>query len=204
MAKLPEPPDPLTTPPETRLLAARTRLWRVYFQASQHPVAWADYRFFGPTKSRFDHHDPPPNSQAKGIFYGATNPTTCLAEVFQSTRVIDRQRDAPWLVGFDIQTDISLLDLTGAWPTRAGASMAINSGPRPKAQRWSKAIYSAYTVVHGLWYASSMHANEPAVALYERAQGAMPPAPCFHRALADPTLLPRLNKAARCLGYKLV
>jgi hypothetical protein len=48
-----------------------------------------------------------------------------------------------------------------------------------------------------------MHANQPAVALFERARNALPSAPAFHRALADPGLLLRLNAAAALLGYQL-
>ena len=54
-----------------------------------------------------------------------------------------------------------------------------------------------------MYYASSMHANAPAVALYERADGAMPAHPFFHRALADPLLLPALADAASVLGYAI-
>jgi hypothetical protein len=82
--------------------------------------------------------------------------------------------------------------------------MAINSGQRPRARRWSRAIYSAYPDAEGLLYSSSMHANKPCVALYERAQTAMPAAPSFHRALSDPSLLRRLNMAATTIGYGLV
>jgi hypothetical protein len=49
-----------------------------------------------------------------------------------------------------------------------------------------------------------MHANRPAIALYERAQTTLPGAPAFHRALSDPALVPRLNAAATALGYRLV
>ncbi len=73
----------------------------------------------------------------------------------------------------------------------------------PASSRWSKLIYARYANVEGLLYASSMHANLPAVALYERCQNALPAAPKFNRALADATLLSRLNHAASELGYKL-
>jgi hypothetical protein len=204
VAKLPEPPRPLTTPPETKLISAGTRLWRIYQRGGKYPASFGDFRFFGPTGSRFDHHEPPPRLQAHGIFYAADDPTTCLAETFQVTRVIDRNAGDPWLVGFETAIDLTLLDLTGAWPTRAGASMAINSGPRPRARRWSQAIYGAYATVVGLWYASSMHANQPSVALYERAARAVPGAPSFHRALSDPAILRRVDAAAVRLGYRLV
>ena len=52
--------------------------------------------------------------------------------------------------------------------------MAINSGSRAKARKWSRAIYSAYASVEGLFYCSAMHGNRPAVALYDRATSAMP------------------------------
>jgi hypothetical protein len=203
VAKLPEPPRPLTTPAEPRRLAAGTRLWRVYRRGGAHPASFGELRHFGPTDARFDHHDPPPRVQDKAILYAADEPTTCLAEAFQATRVIERAAGDPWLVGFDTARDLTLLDLTGAWPTRAGASMAINSGPRPRARQWSQAIYDAYPV-DGLWYASSMHANRPSVALYERGRDAVPAAPSFHRALVDPAIRSRLDAAAKRLGYALV
>jgi len=204
MAKFPEPPARLTLPAITATLPAGERLWRIYFMGGAHPVAWSSFRFFGPLQARFDHHDPPPRAQAKGILYAAAEPATCLAEVFQATRVIDRASRAPWLVGFELRRDVVFLDLTGTWPTRAGASQAIHSGPRPRAQRWSRAIHAAYPRAEGILYASSMHANRHAVALYERAEEALPAAPVFNRALADPALLPRLSWAAGQLGYRIV
>jgi hypothetical protein len=204
MAKFPEPPTDLAAVrPEMATIAAGTRLWRVYWAGGAHPVTWRDHRHFGPIQARFDHHELPRRTQARGILYAAREPLTSLAEVFQATRVIDRGAKDPWLVAFDLARDVSLLDLTGAWPTRAGASMAINSGQRPRAQRWSRAIYTAYPGAEGLLYGSSMHANRPCVALYERAQTAMPAAPSFHRALSDPSLLRRLNNAATTIGYGL-
>jgi len=129
---------------------------------------------------------------------------TCLAEVFQIPRSIDRRADEPWLVGFELTRDVKLLDLSGLWPTKAGASMKINSGDRPRAQRWSRQIHGAYPKVEGIYYPSSMHANQPAVALYERAVTSIPVSPLFHRALADPLLLLALKNAAADLGYGLI
>ena len=101
-------------------------------------------------------------------------------------------------------TDLRLLDLTGLWPTRAGASMAINSGLRVTARRWSSVIYEAYPDTDGLWYGSSMNANAPCVALYERAALSLPALPSFHRALADDILRAFLETSAEALGYRLV
>lgn len=83
--------------------------------------------------------------------------------------------------------------------------MQINSGPRPRARRWSRAIYEAYpTEVEGLLYPSSMHANQPSIALYERALDVLPHVPTFHRSLADPALDTALRNAAHDLGYGLI
>jgi hypothetical protein len=124
--------------------------------------------------------------------------------VYQATRTIDRNHREPWLVGFRLAKDVAILDLTGAWVTRAGASTNIHSGSRARARRWSAAIYAAYTQVAGLAYCSSMDANRAAFALYERARPLMPKTPDFHRALNDPAIVRRLDAAATRFGYALV
>jgi hypothetical protein len=65
--------------------------------------------------------------------------------------------------------------------------------------------YEQHTHLHGLYNASSMHANKPAIVLTERAagRGALPPHPQFNRALADDLLLDMLKHAAADLGYGL-
>ncbi len=208
MPKFPEPPPVdqlMQREPAVKLLTAGTMLWRLYFRSGPHPGRWDQFRTYGPVRTaRFDHHHLPPHIQVRGILYAALHGPTCVAEVFQDARLVDRHRKDPWLVGFELSQDLRLLDLTGTWPTVAGASMSMSSGPRPRAQRWSRAIYGAYPQVQGLWYPSSMHANRPAVALYERATGAMPDNPSFHRALADPALLPPLRGIALEVGYGLV
>jgi hypothetical protein len=141
---------------------------------------------------------------ARTILYAAESGPTCVAEVFQDTRVIDRSANTPALVAFLTRRDVSLLDVTDAWPTRAGASMAINSGSRAMARRWSRAIHSAYPKVQGIYYASSMNANQPALALYERARAAVPAAPAMDLLLSDPGLAAVLAAAATRFGYAVV
>jgi hypothetical protein len=207
LAKFPEPPaveELAKVPEEIRTLAAGTVLWRLYFRGGGHPTFWNTFRSFGPTRGRFDHQIPPPKLQVRRILYAAEEGPTCLAEVFQDSRIIDRTVKDPWLAAFELRQPLSLLDLTGAWPTRAGASMAISSGPRPRAQRWSRVIHQAYPKIQGLYYPSSMHGNRPSVALYERAAAAITDVPVFHRPLSDPALLPILSRVARDLGYGLV
>jgi hypothetical protein len=190
--KFPEPPPVhrlALVAAAVRRIPAGTLFWRVYFRGGRYPSAWDGWRSFGPAaRGGFDHHLPPASVQDRAVYYAAADVVTCIAEVFQDKRFVDLDRDEPWLVGVEMARPVRLLDLTGVWPTAAGASMAIASGLRARAQRWSRTIYEAYPDVEGLWYPSSMHANRPALMLYERAQGSLPAPPAFHRALADPAL----------------
>ncbi len=204
MPKFPEPPQPAdlaSLGADVRRLAAGTELTRLYFRGGRHPTLWDTFRAFGPVESRFDHHLPPPRVQSRRILYAAQHGPTALAEVFQHARVVDRNRYDPWLVIFRLGQAVDLLDLTGTWPTRAGASMALSSGARPRARRWSRAIYEAYPQVQGLLYPSSMYAHKPAVALYERALPAMSRRPTFHRPLTDPALIGMLKQVTLEVGY---
>jgi hypothetical protein len=193
---------------EDRLrLAMGTVLWRIYFSDGPFRTNWGDFRFFGPTQARFDHHLEPPRRQARGILYCADDPTACLAEVFQKTRTINRFRDAPLLAGFAIARRFDLLDLRGAWPTRAGASQAIATGARGVSRRWARVIYDAYPV-DGVAYTPSMLGGRVAIALFERVAGirrrALPARLLLNRPLADPYLLGPLAVAARRVGYRII
>jgi hypothetical protein len=182
----------------------------VYFTAGPYPTRWNEFRRYGPINARFDHHLPDrvgqPREQERAILYCATSARTCFAEVFQETRRIDRARRAPWLAVFRLERDLALLDLSGTYPTRAGASMAINSGNRARARAWARAWYEAFPELHGIHYASSMHANDPAIALTDRAGqlAPLPRHPDFNRPLADDALLDVLKHAAARLGYGLL
>lgn len=190
-------------------LPVGTRLWRLYFRGGRHPVRWSEYRHVGPLSGRFDHHladdRGKPSLQERCVLYTARHPWTCLAEAYQATRAINRDHKQPWLVAFDLARPVPLLDLTGRFPTQSGASMGLMTGPRSVARRWAQGYYEVYERAQGLLYPSSMHANEPAVALNDRAEAAkvLPAVPAFHRALADPALLTVLRNAARALGYLL-
>ena len=204
MARLPRPPsaDQLARiPGDWVTLSAGAELWRVYPRGGEFPTTWQAFRAYGPLAVRFDHHDPSPREQARKIYYVAESILTCVAEVFQDTGFIDPSENERWLVGVRLARPVRLLSLRGLWPTRAGASMALNTGDRAIARAWSRAIYEAFSEVEGLYYASAMNAHEPAVVLYERAEDALTPAPFFHRALADPTLRGVLEQAAATLGY---
>ena len=67
-------------------------LWRIYFRGGSYPATWNQMRYYGPVRSaRFDHHLDPPGVQERGILHAAAGDdaiATCLAEVFQDTRML--------------------------------------------------------------------------------------------------------------------
>lgn len=207
MAKLPQPPTTLPSlrPGDTRVLQEGLLVWRVYRAGGSRPVAWADFRYHGPVATgRFDHHEPPRHDDlVGGIAYAGSDVAGALAEAFQDTRTIDRNRREPWLVGFELELDLVALDLTGLWTTRAGASQAIASGRRDTAQAWSRKIYDTYADVHALLYPSAMAGGSFNLALYERAADHLPSSPRFHAPLTHPGLELPLRREADRLGYSL-
>jgi hypothetical protein len=208
VAKLPAPPPhgqlAARLPADVKRLPPGTLLWRLYFRGGSHPTAWNGFRHFGPVpNARFDHHSSPTRQQSRGILYAAVQAYTCVAELFQVARVIERSENQPWLVGFELTRPVSLLDLTRTWPTKAGASMTLCSGRRDRARAWSLRIYEDYAAIEGLYYPSSMDGNRPAVALYERAQSALSALPIFNRALDDPMLNGAVATAAWQFNYRL-
>ena len=210
MAKLPRTPDLArlrNTPPSLRTVGG-SRLHRIYERGGDHPTLWNSFRHVGPL-SRFDHHNrldaDSQTAQPRGMLYAAADIPTVIAEFFQATRQINRTRRQPWLVSFELATEVRLLDLTDAFCVRVGASAKLVSGPFVYAQNWSRGFYEAYEDAHGLYYRSSL-TNRPAVALYERANqpDLFPTNPVFHRALADPTLHKVLALVGEEVGYGLI
>lgn len=219
MPKLPRAPDCTrlaALKAELTSLPAGQPLARAYVQAGRHPVRWSDLRYFGPVQSgRFDHHEPAADGsgqlQSRGILYSALACGTslagldvCLAETFQGTRTISLTIDSPAWAVFELTSDITLLDLRGTWPTRAGASQALNTGPKSSARRWAKAFHEIYPEIQGLIYPSSMAGGRQAVALNERALRALPSTPTIHYKLADRKIDRVLRKAAGSIGYCVV
>ncbi len=180
-------------------------LWRVHRSTGAHALPWNAFRHYGPlVTGRFDPHEPPPSMQAAGVIYLGERVQTCVAEVFQGTRRVDPPQGSPYLVALELTRDVELLDLRGTWPTRAGASQAIASGPRPRAQTWARAIRAAFPHVDGVAYPSSMDGGRLAIALFDRARDGLPSDPRGSWPLDHPELILPLQKAADELGYLLV
>ena len=210
MSKLPDPPGVAALraiAPQTITLPPYTHLARVYFSGGPHPTQWNQFRRFGPTAARWDHHLSTESGAAmergRATLYCAPDVDTCVAEVFQATRRVDRVRNAPALVVFAPRESITLLDLHGTFATRIRASTAIHSGPRSRVRSWARELYEAYPDMQGVYYGSSMNGHAPAVVLNERAQRAMPELPLFNRALNDDLLVGILQKVALRLAYGL-
>ena len=81
--------------------------------------------------------------------------------------------------------------------------MALSSGPRARAQGWSRALYEAFPDAQGLWYPSSMMGGQHALALYERARPAIAPLPLFHHPLADVVLDDMILETASQIGFQV-
>jgi RES domain len=210
MSKFPVPPGVAALrdiEPQTIALAANTPLARIYFAAGPQPSRWNQFRSLGPTAARQDHHLPnarnAPTEQSRAVLYCAPDVDTCAAEVFQSTRRIDRIRNAPGLVVFALREAVRLLDLRGAFAATIGASAAIHSGPRARARAWARELYDAYSDIQGFHYGSSMNGHAPAIVLNDRAQRAIPEEPQLHRALNDDMLVEVLQRIAVRLSYGL-
>lgn len=213
--KLPPPTRPLPAlgRSDVKTLRTGTTLYRIFRAGGEHPTAWNSVRTFGPTSSRFDPHVPPPHEQDRGVLYAAGSVPTALAEAFGQTRLIEPRRADPWLAGFRLVGPLRLLDLSGAWPTRAGASQAISSGPRVMARMWARAVYEDYAL-DGLWYPSSMSGaqrlrGDPplhgfSVAIFGRAARALPRRPSLHLPLDHPALADALAVIAERYGYGLL
>ncbi|HRN61789.1 MAG TPA: RES family NAD+ phosphorylase [Luteimonas sp.] len=210
MAKLPAPPSVAhlrTLPRPVKTLQAGDVLARVGFAGGDHPTTWNGFRYWGPTGARFDHHlrdtHGRPQHQDRGVLYAAKSAQTCLAEVFQHARVVDVHARQPWLAVWTLVHRLTLLDLTGEFVTRMGASTAIHSGSRACARLWAAALYEAWPDLDGIAYCSSMNGNAGAYALNERAlrTDPFPATPDSHRMLADPLTADRIDAAAANLGY---
>jgi hypothetical protein len=192
---------------EYRFVASDESWWRVHRTTGDHVLAWNAFREHGP-HLRFDPH-PPPAAQhdGVGVWYGASGPTPALAEAFQTNRTIDRFRGDPYLTGLRFTRELRLLDLAadsaGAWPTRAGGTFALSTGPHSITQRWARRITEAFPELDGLHY-NSRFAGEPCIALFKPATDAMPPRPALALPLTHPGLALRIARAAQRLGYLIV
>ncbi|HET9143391.1 RES family NAD+ phosphorylase [Actinophytocola sp.] len=217
MARLPQPPEPaalrsLLRPGEDVLsLAAGTRLVRIFAAGGRHRQRWNTFRRFGPMPhARFDPQPLGPDglpatSPNQGVIYFGLSARTSVAEVFQASSIVDRSTRRPQLVVLRPRRTLRLLDLAGLWPTRAGASQEISTGPKIVTQAWARAIRAAHPDLDGLWYRSSMDSGDPAICLWDPLSGtALPAEPDVLLPLDHPGLDLPLARICAQLGYMLL
>lgn len=216
MARLPLPPDhaslrQLLRGEDVRVVPETTRISRIFTARSTHSQFWNAFRSFGPLPhARFDPHEPgqdggPSQNTHTGVLYFGLSVRTSIAEVFQTTSTVDRVTKGPHLVVLRPRRPLRLLDLSGLWPTRAGASQGISSGPKSTTHQWARAIRAAYPDLDGLWYRSSMDSGEPAMCLWSpQAADALPAQPDFLAPLNHPGLDVPLGRVCEQLGYVLL
>lgn len=200
---------PILTERHLKPIEPNEPLARAYFRRGPYPANWNAFRFYGPVHARFDHHPPPAGPHPRrGIMYGAPHDHatlhTCLLELFQKTRRVNRHRHNPHFTVFTTKRSLLLLDLNSSWLTSARGNSAIFSGNHDLARRWSREIYLHYRgqnavylnqegepqeiSLDGLLYQSSLRPLHPCLALYERARDAILTTPLLDIPLADSSL----------------
>lgn len=213
--RLPRPDTALiaeTSPRRSDILviSAGDLLVRIHTLGGPHPVSWNEFRAWGPTRSRFDHHTLPRGLQDRRVAYltrGRDAFTTALAEYFQSNSGgvspinVSARRTAVTVI--QPTRAVRLLNLDSGWVTRAGGNQAIRSGSRAMARRWAQEIHRHHDV-DGVAYSSSVWGPGRCIALWERAESAMPAAPTAHRLLDDPAIIDAVSAAALALGTFIV
>lgn len=217
MARLPLPPSAADLAAELRpdedIVAVHpaTRLVRIFSAKGRHLQQWNSFRYAGPLPhGRFDPQCPGPDGLADtdprgGVLYFSLSVRTSVAEVFQTTSTVDRSTRSPHLVVLRPARTLRLLDLTGLWPTRLGASQEISSGPKTITQAWARTIREAHPSLDGVWYRSSMDSGNPAICLWDPpSRSAVPARPDVLLPLDHPGLDLPLARICNELNYLLL
>jgi hypothetical protein len=153
---------------------------------------------------RWDPHPGPhPISGAEGVLYAAADVATSLAEIYQTTRVIDTRAGAPTLTAWQPQRRLRLLDLSGTWLLRNSASTALLAAPRSICRRWARGIYTTWPELDGLYVPSTM-TGRPNIVLWNAAADSMPTMPSFSRPLTHPLVWSITHAAAAEIGYHIL
>lgn len=190
------PPNPLTRT-DADLVEYQDLLWRVHRTVGEHVLAWNRLRSYGPLATmRWDPHPQPLADHETGVLYAATDLATSLAEVFQTTRLVDTDSFAPQATAWRPTRPLSLLNLTEGWALRNGAAAALVAAPRSTCRAWARSIHATWPELDGLWVTSTM-TGQPTVVLWDHAADSFPAAPEFSRPLADPTMRAIVERIAR-------
>lgn len=176
MVRIDPPPPHFSPRPIIHTVPINTRLVRI-FDPTSHSQAALTFRAFGPLR-RFDHHRTVRSAAVadpeRSIYYAAFDLEGSIVEVFGDTKVIDYGEKHIALP--TVTRDLELLDLRRRGAMRAGSVAALSqNADYGLSQSWSRYFYEhadVYTSIDGLLYANA-HNGGDAVALYERAAGAL-------------------------------
>ena len=184
MVRIAGPPPARAPRPLNESLLAGSDLYRIYEPTSRE-VGRLTFRLVGP-RLRFDHHVD--RSKKRGIYYSAPTLEGCVVEVFGDGGMV---RFGEYRVANPVLTqDLLLLDLRRRGAMRAGTVLAISSADHPLSQALSRYFYEhpeVYGQIDGLIYPNA-HNGADAVALYERAAGAIDCPPARDWPLSDPII----------------
>lgn len=210
MSRRPRPKTPRTPPTGLDLISEDLIeytgvLWRVHRTAGAHVLPWNRFRTYGPLPSmRWDPHPgEAPAAGSDGVLYAAADIATCLAEVYQASRVVDTVSGAPALTAWSPLRALRLLDLTGTWPLRNTASAALTAAPRGVCRQWARAIGTTWPDLDGL-YAPSTMTGRPNAVLWQPAADSTPDLPAFSRPLSTPMVWSIAQAAAVEIGYGIL
>ncbi|OOP59534.1 hypothetical protein BMF89_20415 [Arthrobacter sp. SRS-W-1-2016] len=186
---------------EKGAIPASTALWRIHYTASTHVIPWNRLRTWGPVAgSRWEPHPLPPGDAAPlGAAYLGEDVLTCLAEVFQLTRFVDIDRDAPYVTAFRTTRDLTLVDLTGDWLLKAGASARVAFGEKARTRAWARAIHEAWPDIDGVYSLSALALRHKVVTLWT--DDAIPAAPDFSHPLSSPAIIADIVSEAAKIRY---
>lgn len=204
--KRPTKPQAPLTRRDSDVLVEQPVLWRVHRTVGENVLAWSALRHWGPAVTmRFDPHPPPAGIHREiGVSYVALDLATAVVEVFQQQRVIDVAGGRPKATSWRPTRPLHLLDLTGDWALRNGASHSLVSGPRSTCRTWARAIAETWPDLDGLWSQSTL-TGRTNITLWTPAADSFPTNPDFSEYLDSAPLWAILREITlRYPSYRLI
>jgi RES domain len=200
MVKNPRAPRQDLTGEATDFISYSDVLWRIHRTIGVHRSRWDQLRAWGPVDSRWDPHPPPPGDQPDAaVLYASTDVPTAFGEVFQHRRAITLT-DQLNLAGWIPVRPLRLLDLTGTWPVRNGASASLHAAPKATCRRWAQVIRSTWPDIDGLWVPSTITLRNMVV-LFAPGADSFPSGPSLSRPINHPGLAALVVESAQQLGW---
>lgn len=188
------------------LVLVDSPIWRIHSVRTSrrnHPTRWDQFREYGPlTLMRWDPHPGPRDTfPDHGVYYGAGDPDTAFAEVFQGLRTIVLSGDR-LMTAWTPSRPLRLLNLMpeSDWAIRQGVSATLPQATKAICRSWSRSIHDQLAVgnspqVEGILTPSTV-TGQPMTVLFAPASSAFPVAPEFSRPLTYPVVTVLARRAA--------